>query len=105
MLTSGVPSFTGVLGLQITSTCLYAYVSDCYRPQTPESAVLMNLSRGISFVIGFFWSPMVEEIGYAWTWSSLALVLLVMWFSILSLMIWGEKWRKKLGTPSFHQFV
>ncbi|KAI0136312.1 major facilitator superfamily domain-containing protein [Xylariales sp. AK1849] len=81
----------GVCGLQITSTCLYAYISDCYRPQTPESAVLMNLSRGLSFVIGFFWLPMVNEIGYAWTWSSLTLVLLVNWLLILSLMDWGER--------------
>ncbi|EPE04869.1 mfs general substrate transporter [Ophiostoma piceae UAMH 11346] len=94
----------GVLGLQITSTCLYAYLSDCYRPQTPESAVLMNFSRGISFVIGFFWPAMVAKIGYAWTWSSLALVLLVFWLPILSLMIWGEQWRIRLGPPKFHQY-
>ncbi|KAL1889009.1 hypothetical protein Sste5346_009189 [Sporothrix stenoceras] len=94
----------GVCGLQITSTCLYAYLSDCYRPQTPESAVLMNLGRGLSFVVGFWWSPMVAKIGYAWTWSSQALILLVFWFPILALMIKGEGWRKKLGAPSFHQY-
>ncbi|OAA58653.1 Major facilitator superfamily domain protein [Niveomyces insectorum RCEF 264] len=95
----------GVVGLQISSTCLYAYCSDCYRPQTPESGVLMNLSRGLSFVIGFFWSPMVERIGYDWTWSALALVLFAFWLPILGLMIWGERWRKRLGEPSFHQFT
>jgi hypothetical protein len=63
-----IGAYLGVIGLQISSTCLYAYVSDCYRPQTPESAVLLNLSRGLSFVVGFFWLPMVDEIGYAWTW-------------------------------------
>ena len=65
----------------------------------------MNLSRGLSFVVGFFWPKMVAEIGYAWTWSSLALVLLVCWLPIGSLMIWGEKWRKQLGPPTFHQYT
>jgi hypothetical protein len=64
----------------------------------------MNLSRGLSFVVGFFWDEMVKNIGYAWTWSSLALVLLALWLPILGLMIWGEKWRKQLGTPQFHRF-
>ncbi|CAK7204856.1 hypothetical protein SEUCBS139899_007618 [Sporothrix eucalyptigena] len=94
----------GVCGLQITSTCLYAYLSDCYRPQTPESAVLMNLGRGLSFVVGFWWSPMVAKIGYAWTWSSQALILLFFWLPILALMIKGEQWRLKLGAPQFHQY-
>ncbi|KAF2102919.1 MFS general substrate transporter [Rhizodiscina lignyota] len=95
----------GVLGLQIASTCLYAYVSDCYRPQTPESAVLMNLSRGLSFVMGFFNVVTWEAIGFDWAWTTFALILLVFWFPILSLMIWGEKWRRRLGEPSFHQYI
>ena len=65
----------------------------------------MNLSRGLSFVVGFFWLPMVKQIGYAWTWSTLAIVLLVLWLPILSLMLWGEGWRKKLGDPKFHQYT
>jgi len=96
---------TGDFGLQITSTCLYSYVSDCYRPQTPESAILLNFSRGLSFVVGFFWFPMVEKIGFAWTWSTLALILLVFWLPILALMRWGEGWRKRLGEPTFHQYM
>lgn len=48
----------------MTSTCLYAYVSDCYKPQTPESAVLLNFSRGLSFCIGFFGIPFVNRIGF-----------------------------------------
>ena len=95
----------GVYGLQVTSTCLYAYMSDCYRPQTPESAVLMNLGRGLSFVVGFFWPAMVAEIGYGWTWSSLGLVLLVCWFPVGALLIWGERWRLKMGPPTFHQYT
>ena len=95
----------GDFGLQVTSTCLYAYVSDCYRPQTPESAILLNFSRGLSFVVGFFWLPMVDQIGFAWTWTTLALILLILWLPILALMRWGEGWRKRLGEPTFHQYM
>ncbi|TAQ85188.1 hypothetical protein B7494_g6488 [Chlorociboria aeruginascens] len=51
----------GSFGLQITSTCLYTYVSDAYKSQTPESGVLFNLSRGLSFVVGFFALPLANK--------------------------------------------
>ncbi|KAF8069947.1 major facilitator superfamily domain-containing protein [Lyophyllum atratum] len=93
------------LGLQITSTCLYAYVSDCYKPQTPESAVLMNLGRGLSFVIGFFGLPFAERIGYDWAWITFALILFIFWLPILALMRFGERWRERMGPPGFHQYM
>jgi len=89
----------------MASTCLYAYVSDCYKPQTPESAVLMNLSRGLSFVIGFFGLPFANKIGYDWAWTTFALILLIFWIPILGLMIWGDQWRERLGPPKFHQYI
>ncbi|GLB45032.1 putative sugar (and other) transporter [Lyophyllum shimeji] len=92
-------------GLQITSTCLYSYVSDCYKPQTPESAVLMNLGRGLSFVIGFFGLPYAERVGYHWGWTTFALILLVFYIPVLMLMRYGEMWRKSLGPPEFHQYI
>ncbi|OCL02087.1 MFS general substrate transporter [Glonium stellatum] len=94
-----------VLGLQITSTCLYAYVSDCYRAQTPESAVLMNFGRGLSFVIGFFWLPAVNSIGYDWTWTTFGLIILLFWLPIFLLIKYGEVWRQRLGSPNFHHCI
>lgn len=93
----------GVFGLQIASTCLYAYVSDCYKPQTPESGVLFNLSRGLSFVVGYFALPFAEETGYAAAWGTFAAVLFVGWLPIGALMIWGERWRRRMGEPGFHR--
>jgi MFS family permease len=95
----------GVFGLQIASTTLYAYVSDCYKPQTPESGVLFNLSRGISFVVGYFALPFAAEVGYFWAWFTFAAVLFVFFFPIVALMVWGEKWRVSLGAPSFHRWL
>lgn len=95
----------GVFGLQIASTTLYAYVSDCYKPQTPESGVLFNLSRGLSFVVGYFALPFAGKVGYFWAWFTFAAVLFVSFFPIVSLMVWGEKWRRKLGEPNFHRYL
>ncbi|CAG8981941.1 hypothetical protein HYALB_00013889 [Hymenoscyphus albidus] len=95
----------GVFGLQITSTCLYAYISDCYKPQTPESGVLFNLSRGLSFVVGYFALPFADKVGYFWAWFTFAGVQTVFFVPIVGLMIWGERWRWRLGEPSFHRFL
>jgi len=95
----------GVFGLQIASTCLYAYISDCYKPQTPESGVLLNLSRGLSFVVGYFALPFAAKVGFATAWGTFAALLFGCWMPIAALMIWGEQWRNKLGAPNFHQYL
>jgi MFS family permease len=95
----------GVFGLQICSTCLYAYVSDCYEPQTPESGVLFNLSRGLSFVVGYFALPFAAQVGYLWAWFTFGAIMFIFWLPIAGLMVWGERWRKALGQPTFHKFL
>lgn len=95
----------GVFGLQIASTCLYSYISDCYKPQTPESGVLFNLSRGLSFIVGYFALPFADEVGFAAAWGTFAAVLFASFVPIIGLMIWGEKWRRALGEPTFHKHM
>lgn len=95
----------GVFGLQIASTCLYAYVSDCYKPQTPESGVLFNLSRGLSFVVGFFAISYAEKVGYGWAWFTFSCIIFVSFMPIAALMFRGERWRKALGAPEFHRYL
>lgn len=96
---------TGVFGLQIASTTLYAYVSDCYKPQTAESGVLFNLGRGLSFVVGYFALPFAGKVGYFWAWFTFAAVLFVSFFPIAALMVWGERWRRRMGEPGFHRYL
>jgi hypothetical protein len=94
-----------VFGLQIASTCLYAYVSDCYKPQTPETGVLFNLSRGLSFVVGFFALPYADKVGYFWAWFTFAAVVFTFFLPVGALMFYGERWRNRLGVPDFHRFL
>jgi len=95
----------GVFGLQITSTCLYAYVSDCYKPQTPETGVIFNLGRGLSFALGFFALPFADKVGFFWAWFTFAVILMVFFVPVAALMIWGERWRARLGLPAFHRYM
>ncbi|KAN0123006.1 MFS general substrate transporter [Hyaloscypha variabilis] len=95
----------GVFGLQIASTTLYAYVSDCYKPQTPESGVLFNLSRGLSFIVGYVALPLAASVGYFWAWFFFAAVVFVSFLPLGALMVWGGRWRARMGSPEFNRFL
>ncbi|KAF7852899.1 uncharacterized protein EAF02_012129 [Botrytis sinoallii] len=84
----------GSFGLQICSTTLYSYISDFYKPQTPETGILFNLSRGLSFVVGYFALPLAESIGYFWAWFIFASLLGLSYVPVGMLIWWGESWRE-----------
>ena len=98
-------ALAGVFGLQIASTTLYAYVSDCYKPQTPESGVLFNLSRGLSFIVGYVALPLAASVGYFWAWFFFAAVVFVSFLPLGALMVWGGRWRARMGSPEFNRFL
>ncbi|TGO78542.1 hypothetical protein BELL_0063g00250 [Botrytis elliptica] len=80
----------GSFGLQICSTGLYFYISDFYKPQTPETRTLFNLSRGLSSVVGYFALPLAESIGYFWAWFIFASLMGLSYVPV-GMLIWlGE---------------
>ena len=45
----------GAFGLQIVSTNIFAYLADCYKPQSAEISTLLNFGRlTFSFTLGFY---------------------------------------------------
>jgi hypothetical protein len=45
----------GAFGLQIVSTTTFAYLTDCYKPQSAEISTLLNFGRlTFSFTLGFY---------------------------------------------------
>jgi hypothetical protein len=82
---------------------MYAYISDCYTPQSPESGTLFNLSRGLSFVVGFFALPYAERVGYLGAWGTFAAVLFVFSLPVVGLIWCGEGWRRRLGSPGWNR--
>ncbi|KAJ7083037.1 major facilitator superfamily domain-containing protein [Mycena crocata] len=95
----------GAFGLQLGSTCLYAYISDCYKPQTPETGVLFNLGRGLSFFIPFIATRLANDISYFWAWFTFAAILFATYLPVAVLIWRGESWRLAVGKPVFHQYL
>lgn len=45
----------GAFGLQVVSTNIFAYLVDCYKPQSAEISTLLNFGRlTFSFTLGFY---------------------------------------------------
>lgn len=89
----------------MASTCLYAYVSDCYKPQTMESGVLFNMGRGIAFVVGYFAIPFARASGYGWAWFTFAILTAAGFIPIALLIFYGGKWRARIPEPSFDKYI
>jgi MFS family permease len=93
-------------GLQLVTTVCYAYVSDCYKPQSGEIGSLYNFGRQtFSFPMGFYALPFAARVGIDWAWVTLALLCAVSSLGVVALMFRGEKWRKALGQPDFHKDI
>ncbi|MCJ1393748.1 hypothetical protein MMC18_006624 [Xylographa bjoerkii] len=92
----------GCFGLQIISTNVYAYVTDCYKPQSAEVSTLLNFARQtFSFTIGFYAIPFAEATTYGIAWGTFAIIHVAFFTGIITLLWKGQKWRQKLGEPSF----
>ncbi|KAF2103119.1 MFS general substrate transporter [Rhizodiscina lignyota] len=92
----------GLFGLQIVSTNIFAYVADCYKPQSSELSTLLNFGRQtFSFTLGFYMIPFAKETTYGVAWSVMALINMSLFAGIILLMFKGEKWRERLGPPNF----
>ncbi|GAB7352450.1 hypothetical protein MBLNU459_g2861t1 [Dothideomycetes sp. NU459] len=92
----------GAFGLQILSTNTYAYVTDCYKPQSAEISTLLNFGRQIfSFTLGFYMIPFAMETTYGVAWSVMAIIHLCLFSGIVALMWRGQRWRERLAPPTF----
>ncbi|MCJ1379825.1 hypothetical protein MMC17_002928 [Xylographa soralifera] len=92
----------GCFGLQIVSTNVYAYVTDCYKPQSAEVSTLLNFARQtFSFTIGFYAIPFAEATTYGIAWGTFAIIQAAFFTGLVALMWKGQKWRQKLGEPNF----
>ncbi|KAJ7625473.1 MFS general substrate transporter [Roridomyces roridus] len=89
--------------IQIISTVLYSYNTDCYKPQTPEIAQVMNFGRQIVGMTTGFWAiAMGDKIGYQFMAITLALVSLVTFIPVVLFMFHGKTIRDRMGVPSYN---
>ncbi|KAF4549206.1 Efflux pump-like protein 6 [Elsinoe fawcettii] len=93
-------------GLQIVTTNIYAYITDCYKPQSAEISTLLNFGRQIfSFTLGFYMTPFAEETTYGIAWAVMAIIGASLYAGVVALMFKGREWRLKLGEPSFDRDI
>ncbi|KAJ5820169.1 hypothetical protein N7474_005760 [Penicillium riverlandense] len=89
-------------GLQIVSTPIFAYLTDCYKPQSTEISTLLNFGRLLfSFSLGFYMMPFAIKTTFGIAWGVLAAINLALFSGILLLMWKGPMWRRKLVSPDF----
>ncbi|KAF9894252.1 hypothetical protein FE257_007754 [Aspergillus nanangensis] len=82
------------LGLQIATTVIYAYTTDCYKPQSAEISTILNVFRQIfSCLISFYALPFGERVGIQYAWLTFALIIVVLLLPVLMLRISGRRWR------------
>ncbi|KAK5126327.1 hypothetical protein LTR85_010563 [Meristemomyces frigidus] len=92
----------GAFGLQIISTNIFAYVTDCYKPQSAEISTLLNLGRQtFSFTLGFYMIPFAAATTWGVAWSVMAVIQAVLFGGVVLLMWRGKEWRERLGAPEF----
>ncbi|KAJ7781944.1 MFS general substrate transporter [Mycena maculata] len=90
--------------IQIISTVLYSYNADCYKPQTPEIAQVMNFGRQtVGMTTGFWAIAMGTKIGFQFMAVTLALVGLVSFVPIVVFMFHGKTIRDKMGAPTYNR--
>ncbi|QKX54959.1 uncharacterized protein TRUGW13939_02049 [Talaromyces rugulosus] len=82
-------------GLQIATTTIYAYLTDCYKPQSAEISTILNLFRQIfSCLISFYAIPFADRIGVQFAWLTFAMIIAVLFIPIIMLRSSGSKWRE-----------
>ncbi|KAL9106505.1 MAG: hypothetical protein Q9227_008484 [Pyrenula ochraceoflavens] len=96
----------GAFGLQIVSTNIYAYLTDCYKPQASEISTLLNFGRQVfSFTLGFYMIPFAEETTYGIAWMVMGLIDAFLFLGVIACMWRGEQWRHALGAPNFDKDI
>ena len=91
-------------GLQIISTNVFAYITDCYKPQSAEISTLLNFGRQtFSFTLGFYMIPFAEKTTFGTAWGVMAIVQVVTFLPVIWLMWKGRVVREHLGAPDFHK--
>ncbi|KAJ7902556.1 MFS general substrate transporter [Mycena olivaceomarginata] len=90
--------------IQIISTVIYSYNADCYRPQTPEIAQVLNFGRQtVGMTTGFWAIPLGTKIGFQWMAVTMSLVGIVTFLPVVYFMFHGKTIRDKMGAPSYNR--
>ncbi|KAI0185826.1 major facilitator superfamily domain-containing protein [Xylaria flabelliformis] len=93
------------IGFQVSTTVVYAYCTDCYKPQSVEISAVINFFRNIfSGLLSFYALPLAYRIGFQYAWLVFAFINIVLLLPLAVLRWKGQQirasaWQKP---PTFH---
>ncbi|CZR61883.1 related to HOL1 protein [Phialocephala subalpina] len=93
------------LGLQVATTVVYAYCTDCYKPQSAEVSTILNTFRQVfSSAISFYAIPLANRISIQYAWLVFSMISIVGILPVFALRIYGANWRARAwqSPPTFH---
>jgi len=96
------------LGLQVATTVVYAYTTDCYKPQSAEISTVLNTFRSIfSALISFYAIPLGNRIKFEYAWLVFAFLNIAFLLPMFLLRIYGSRWRQYTwqSPPKFHNDI
>ncbi|KAJ9608894.1 hypothetical protein H2200_006665 [Cladophialophora chaetospira] len=111
-------------GLQIATTVVYTYCTDCYKPQSTEISSMLNVFRSIfSMTLSFYAGlsireakkltqaflannsiPFGEKVQFQYAWLTFAMIHIAFLIPMVLLRFKGEQWRNSSWQkpPTFH---
>ncbi|KAI1110440.1 MFS general substrate transporter [Nemania sp. NC0429] len=96
------------VGFQVSTTVVYAYCTDCYKPQSVEVSAVFNFFRQIfSGLVSFYALPLAERIGFQYAWLVFAFINIALLLPLAALRLKGQKIRESAWQepPTFHNDI
>ncbi|KAI0810212.1 MFS general substrate transporter [Xylaria sp. FL0064] len=96
------------VGFQVSTTVIYAYCTDCYKPQSTEVSAIFNFFRQIfSGLVSFYALPLAKKIGFQYAWLVFSLVNIALLLPLIVLRWRGEQIRQSAWQkpPTFHNDI
>ncbi|KAI1193310.1 MFS general substrate transporter [Nemania serpens] len=96
------------VGFQVSTTVVYAYCTDCYKPQSVEVSAVFNFFRQIfSGLVSFYALPLAERIGFQYAWLIFAFINIALLLPLAVLRWKGQRIRESAWQkpPTFHNDI
>lgn len=80
----------------VTTVAVTAYILDCFPEDAAPASALLNFTRVLfGFLVPWFQSPWVADVGVLWTYTTQGLVCVAA-FALIPVVQWkGKGWRKE----------
>ncbi|KAF8998412.1 major facilitator superfamily domain-containing protein [Cyathus striatus] len=95
--TNFIPPCIGMV--QTISSVTYTYsCSDCHQSRSYDVSICFHVFRQLfAFPLGFYSIPLGDKIGFQWSFTIYAIICVICFLPIVTLILKGERWSKNVG--------